>query len=51
MVEDTAANLRTARRLGMRTVLVGRQPGQPAYVDVKIASILELRRRSTKLLA
>lgn len=44
MVEDTAVNLRTARRLGMRTVLVSRSPRRPAYVDVKIASILDLRR-------
>jgi putative hydrolase of the HAD superfamily len=44
MVEDTAVNLRTARRLGMRTVLVSRSPRTPAYVDVKIASILDLRR-------
>ncbi|ANQ85986.1 putative hydrolase [Azoarcus olearius] len=51
MIEDTAANLRTARRLGMRTVLVGRGLGKPAYVDVKIASILDLRRASAALLA
>jgi putative hydrolase of the HAD superfamily len=51
MVEDTADNLRTARRLGMRTVLVGRGLGQPAYVDVKIRSILELRRMVNRLVA
>ena len=49
MVEDSAINLRTARRLGMRTVLVGRGLGQPAYVDVKIRSILDLRRASGRL--
>lgn len=49
MIEDTAVNLRTARRLGMRTVLVGRGPGQPAYVDLKIPSVLDLRRNSGKL--
>lgn len=44
MIEDTAVNLRTARRLGMRTVLVGRGTRHPAYVDVKISSIMKLRR-------
>jgi putative hydrolase of the HAD superfamily len=44
LVEDSAENLRTAKRLGMRTVLVGRGLRQPAYVDLKIASILDLRR-------
>lgn len=51
MVEDTAANLRTARRLGMRTVLVGRGTRHPSYVDVKISSILRLRRAAGGLLA
>lgn len=50
MVEDTAANLRTARRLGMRTVWVNRGLKQPPYVDVKIASILDLRRAAGQLL-
>ncbi|MCK2095403.1 pyrimidine 5'-nucleotidase [Thauera aromatica] len=49
MLEDSAANLRTAKRLGMRTVLVGRGPGKPAYVDVKIASILDLRSQLGRL--
>lgn len=44
MVEDTAVNLRTARQLGMRTVLVSRSACRPAYVDLKISSILNLRR-------
>ncbi|MCK9258916.1 MAG: pyrimidine 5'-nucleotidase [Azoarcus sp.] len=50
MVEDTAANLRTARQLGMRTVLVGGGSRHPAYVDVKIRSILKLRRAAGNLL-
>jgi len=49
MLEDSAENLRTAKRLGMRTVLVGRGPGKPAYVDVKIASILDLRNQLGRL--
>lgn len=44
LVEDSAMNLRTAKRLGMRTVLVGRGLGKPAYVDFRITSILDLRR-------
>lgn len=50
MVEDTAVNLRTARKLGMRTVLVGSGTRQPAYVSVKLRSILQLRRSTGKLL-
>jgi putative hydrolase of the HAD superfamily len=50
MIEDSPANLRTAKRLGMRTVLVGRGLRRPAYVDVRIASILDLRRRVGRLL-
>ncbi|MBR0566351.1 pyrimidine 5'-nucleotidase [Azoarcus sp. L1K30] len=49
MVEDTAVNLRTARMLGMRTVLVGAGTRHPAYVDVKIRSILKLRRAAGSL--
>ncbi len=44
MVEDTADNLRTARRLGMRTVWVNRGLRQPPYVNAKIAAILDLPR-------
>ncbi len=51
MIEDTAVNLRTARRLGMRTVLVGGGTRHPAYVDVKISSILQLRRATGRLFA
>lgn len=43
MVEDTLENLRTAKRLGMRTVWVTRERHAPAYVDVKIAQLTELR--------
>ena len=44
MVEDSRENLRTARRLGMKTVWVTRESRTPAYVDVKTASVLELPR-------
>jgi putative hydrolase of the HAD superfamily len=42
MVEDSLENLRTAKKLGMRTVWVN--PGQQneACVDVKIKSVLQL---------
>jgi len=49
MVEDSAGNLRTARRLGMKTVLVGEAARKPAYVDVKIRNVLELPRAISRL--
>jgi putative hydrolase of the HAD superfamily len=51
LVEDSPENLRTAKRLGMRTVLVSRTPRRPAYVDVRIDAILDLRRAAGRLLA
>ena len=42
MVEDTLANLRTAKALGMRTVWISRQPRRPVWVDYHIRSITEL---------
>lgn len=44
LVEDTTANLRAAKQLGMKTVLVSRAVRAPAYVDVLIKSALELSR-------
>jgi len=49
MVEDSADNLRTARRLGMRTVWVSAAAHKPAYVDVKIRDVLELPRAISRL--
>lgn len=49
MVEDSAENLRTAKRLGMQTVLVGGAERRPAYVDVKIRNVLELPRAISRL--
>jgi putative hydrolase of the HAD superfamily len=40
LVEDTAANLRAARQLGMRTVYVGSEPA--AEADATVASIYDL---------
>ena len=44
MVEDSRVNLRPAKRLGMKTVWITREPRAPAYVDVKTASVLALPR-------
>lgn len=44
MVEDSAENLQAAKRLGMRTVWIDGTPRSPAYVDVKVRSVLELPR-------
>ena len=49
MVEDTLPNLRTAKRLGMRTVWVSAETRQPASVDVRLVSILDLPRHLARL--
>jgi len=49
MVEDSAGNLLTAKRLGMRTVWVSTAPHTPAHVDVKIRAVLDLPRVLAKL--
>lgn len=48
-VEDTASNLRTAKRLGMRTVWVSRALNTPPYVDLRINSALQLPRLRGRL--
>jgi putative hydrolase of the HAD superfamily len=42
MVEDSLANLKTAKRLGMRTVWVGAAAKTPAHVDVSIRHVAQL---------
>jgi putative hydrolase of the HAD superfamily len=49
MVEDTLANLRTAKKLGMKTVWVTRERKSPRYVDVRIAHLSELRQALPQL--
>ena len=49
MVEDTLANLRTAKKLGMKTVWVSRERRAPRYVDLRIANLSELRRALPQL--
>ena len=44
MVEDTLKNLRTAKKLGMRTVWMSRTHNAPAFVDHTVRSIRGLRR-------
>lgn len=44
MVDDSLANLRAARRLGMRTVWVSNAPRAPGYVDAKVSSVRQLPR-------
>ncbi len=50
MVEDSAENLQTTKRLGMKTVLVSAMPRKPAYVDVRIKSVLDLPRFLPRLM-
>lgn len=45
LVEDSAENLKTAKRLGMCTVWISREPRRPAWVDLRLKSVLELPRR------
>lgn len=49
MVEDTHVNLVTAKRLGMRTVWVTREPRVPPCVDFAVRSVVELPRIAHRL--
>ena len=49
MVEDSLPNLETAKRLGMKTVWVSAASRQPPYVDVKLASVVDLPKRLERL--
>ena len=49
MVEDSALNLTTAKRLGMKTVLIAHSPRLPAHVDLRLQSVLDLPRHLGKL--
>lgn len=49
MVEDSLENLRTAKKLGMRTVWVNPGLSNEACVDVKIRDVLELSHAIRKL--
>ena len=49
MVEDTLPNLKTAKRLGMKTVWVSSRTRRPPYVDVRVPSVLDLPSRLAQL--
>ena len=49
MVEDTLPNLKTAKRLGMKTVWVSTCTRRPPCVDVRLASVLDLPGRLGRL--
>jgi putative hydrolase of the HAD superfamily len=51
MVEDTLANLHTARRLGLRTVWISTTAHAPSWVDCRITSIADLMRVWPRLVA
>lgn len=50
MVEDSAENLLTAKRLGMKTVWITESSRVPGYVDVKIDSLAQLARKLDRLI-
>ena len=45
MIEDTLPNLKTAKRLGMKTVWVGSGMRKPPYADIRVRSVLDLPQR------
>jgi putative hydrolase of the HAD superfamily len=42
LVEDSLPNLATARRLGMKTVWISRQARRPAWLDVRVRSVIDI---------
>jgi len=44
MVEDSLENLRTAKRLGMKTVWVDQSSRSPSWVDANVRDIVRLPR-------
>jgi len=49
LVDDTIVNLKTAKRLRMKTVWVSTSTHNPPCADLKIASVLDLPRRLGRL--
>ncbi|HEY4371798.1 MAG TPA: HAD family hydrolase [Burkholderiales bacterium] len=45
MVEDNLDNLKSAKRLGLTTVWISKAAHKPAFVDVRLRSVLQLTRR------
>jgi putative hydrolase of the HAD superfamily len=46
MVEDDLANLKTAYKIGMKTILVSRQNKKPIFVNKRITKITQLTQSS-----
>jgi putative hydrolase of the HAD superfamily len=44
MVEDSADNLRTAKRLGMQTIWISNALKQPSFVDFQVQNVIDLPR-------
>lgn len=42
LVEDTLANLRAAKRLGLKTIWVSRETRSPGWLDARVASVIDL---------
>ena len=49
MVEDSLANLKTAKHLGMKTVWISDSTRQPPWLDLRLRSVLELPRHWQRL--
>jgi len=49
MVEDQLRNLKIAKKLGMKTIWVSRSTKCPAFVDIKITSVLHIPRHLDQL--
>ncbi len=49
MVEDSLENLRTAKRLGMKTVWVSKAERTPGYVDVRVTCVAEISNHAASL--
>jgi putative hydrolase of the HAD superfamily len=49
MVEDTLGNLKTAKRLGMKTVWVSACTRRSPYADVKVRTVMDLPKRLGQL--
>lgn len=45
LIEDTAANLKPAKALGMTTVWVSKSLRRPPYVDIRVGSLRQLGQR------
>lgn len=50
MVEDSLNNLRTAKRLGMKTVWIDRSARAPRYVDINLTHVTQLPHRLRQLI-